>query len=72
MAHYFNDNERKSVKVTVRFTPDEMKVIDNVMSVLGRDDKARFLHNAMMTSICRKREELIRLGAMADEKATES
>ena len=72
MSHYFKENERKSVKVTVRFTPDEMKVIDGVMKVLGRDDKARFLHNAMMTSICRKREELIKLGAMADEKATES
>lgn len=64
MSHYFKENERKSVKVTVRFTPDEMKVIDGVMKVLGRDDKARFLHNAMMTSICRKREELIRFGEM--------
>ena len=68
MTHYFKDNERKSIKVTVRFTPDEMKVIDGVMKALERDDKARFLHNAMMTSICRKREELIRLGAMADSE----
>jgi len=66
MTHYFKENERKSIKVTVRFTPDEMKVIDGVMKVMGRDDKARFLHNSMMTSICRKRDELIRLGAMED------
>ena len=67
IRHYFKANERKSIKVTVRFTPDEMKVIDNVMSVLGRDDKARFLHNSMMTNVCRLREMLIKEGEMTDD-----
>ena len=67
MIHYFKDNVRKSIKVTVRFTPDEMKVIDGVMNALGRNDKTRFLHNAMMTNVCRLREMLIKEGAMADD-----
>jgi len=67
MRHYFKDNERKSIKVTIRFTPDEMKLINGIMSVMGREDKARFLHNSLMTNICRKRDELIRLGAMDAE-----
>ena len=62
IRHYFKDNERKSIKVTIRFTPDEMKLIDGVMESLGRDDKARFLHNTMMSSLCRVREELIKVG----------
>ena len=66
MRHYFNENERKTIKVTLRFTPDEMKIIDGVMSTMNRDDKARFLHNSLMTNVCRRRDELIRLGAMED------
>ena len=64
--HYFKTNERKIIRVTLRFTPDEMKVIDGVMSAMNRDDKTRFLHNSLMTNVCRKRDELIRLGAMED------
>ena len=64
--HYFKINDRKSIKVTLRFTPDEMKVIDGVMSAMNRDDKTRFLHNSLMTNVCRIRDELIRLEAMEE------
>jgi hypothetical protein len=34
---------------------------------MGRDDKARFLHNAMMTNVCRLRDMLIKESEMADD-----
>ena len=64
--HYFKVNDRKSIKVTLRFTPDEMKAIDGVMSAMNRDDITRFLHNSLMTNVCRIREMLIKEGAMEE------
>lgn len=67
MRHYFKENERKSIKVTIRFTPDEMKLIDEVMEKVGKDNKALFLHNTMMSSMCRVREDLIKTGEWVEE-----
>lgn len=53
MNHYFTTNTRKTVKQTIRFTPDEMQVIDTVMESLGRTNKTQFLHNTLMSAVCR-------------------
>ena len=64
--HYFKTNERKIIRVTLRFTPNEMKMIEGVMSAMNRSDKTRFLHNSLMTNVCRIRDLLIKEGAMED------
>ena len=68
MGHYFEDEERLSERVTLRFTPVEMKMINTVMESLGRTNKAFYLHNTLMSQICRKREELIEEGKWKGEK----
>ncbi|MBR3647033.1 MAG: hypothetical protein IKN59_01405 [Paludibacteraceae bacterium] len=58
MSHYFQEDHRKSVFVGVRFTPKEMKLIDNVMAAMGRTNKAQYLHNTMMSGVCRHADAL--------------
>ena len=60
MSHYLKPNARKSSRVTIRFTPDEMDFIDGIMQALGRTNKAQFFHNTILSHTCRLREQLIK------------
>ncbi|MBR4562827.1 MAG: hypothetical protein IKO26_00025 [Paludibacteraceae bacterium] len=70
MRHYFDDEKRMTERVTLRFTPVEMKMIDTIMESLGRANKAEFLHNTLMSQMCRHREALIEEGTWKGEKDT--
>ena len=58
MAHYFPPTDRKSVRFTIRFTPDEMKLIEHVMQSLERTNKGLFIHNTLLTAVCRLNDQI--------------
>ena len=61
--HYFPDGARRTEEVKVRFTPGEMKLIQDVMREIESKDKlSTFLWRVVMSSIGRKRRELEREG----------
>ena len=67
-GHYFPKDVRRTEEVKVRFSPAEMKVIKNVMAAMKTQDKlSKFLWRVVMSSICRKREELIQTDHWEDE-----
>ena len=59
--HYFSENARRTKEVKIRFTPVEMKLIQDVMREMESEDKlSTFLWRVVMSSIGRKRKDLDR------------
>ena len=58
-GHYLPKELRRTEEVKIRFSPMEMKLIDQVMAAMETGDKlSTFLWRVVMSSICRKHEEL--------------